>query len=391
MHVLQRDVRRLKNELQRRDTADADKVRELSIAKEDSAICRATLQNIERQLLEDRERANQITQDLKDANEEVAILREKHAVVERQRLEDSKIIRQLTDELNAVNIREKNNNNVKRQEERKGYKRINDAKAQMCKIFGWIEAVGKLKKKGWAECLVHRRSGRCSARCDDDLMDAALGFWMGCQKYCVGGKIGKAGPRFRKDLLYDIVKYGFKGELWKDIVKEIKQGCRASPVLLAKKQDTESAFNSRAVQGMRECLPGYAKGVHGLCVPSQSCINIEKEIAYEASAAAFGSEFPAAENGEVWKWDMKKGVHMYLKKMYCDIKLDSAIKERRPIKVVATGDAARMSQRGHTVTVCGLKIVDERHPEQVPLPPLPSRQPALSIFNICTSTELQSL
>ncbi len=178
MNVLQRDVRRLKNELQRRDTADADKVKELSIAKEESAICRATLQNIERQLLEDRERANQITQDLKDANEEVAILSEKHAAVERQRLEDSKIVRQLTHELNAVNIREKNNNNVKRQEERKGYKRNNDAKAQMCKIFGWIEAVGKLKKKGWAECLVHRRSGRCSARYDDDLMDAALGFWM---------------------------------------------------------------------------------------------------------------------------------------------------------------------------------------------------------------------
>ena len=54
MNVLQRDVRRLKNELQRRDTADADKVRELSIAKEESAICRATLQNIERQLLEDK-------------------------------------------------------------------------------------------------------------------------------------------------------------------------------------------------------------------------------------------------------------------------------------------------------------------------------------------------
>jgi hypothetical protein len=46
MNVLQRDVRRLKNELQRRDTAEADKVRELSIAKEESAICRATLQNI---------------------------------------------------------------------------------------------------------------------------------------------------------------------------------------------------------------------------------------------------------------------------------------------------------------------------------------------------------
>jgi hypothetical protein len=46
MNVLQRDVRRLKNELQRRDTAEADKVRELSIAKEESVICRATLQNI---------------------------------------------------------------------------------------------------------------------------------------------------------------------------------------------------------------------------------------------------------------------------------------------------------------------------------------------------------
>jgi hypothetical protein len=106
MNVLQRDVRRLKNELQRRDTADADKVRELSTAKEESAICRATHQNIERQLLEDGERANQIKKDLKDANEEVTILREKLEAVERQRLEDSKIVRQLTNELNEVNIRE---------------------------------------------------------------------------------------------------------------------------------------------------------------------------------------------------------------------------------------------------------------------------------------------
>jgi hypothetical protein len=363
----------------------------LSIAKEESAICRTTLQNIERQWLEDRDKVNQITKDLKDANEEVAILREKLEAVERQRLEDRNLVRQLTNEMNEGRIREEDSNNIKRQEERKGYKRKNDAKAQMCKIFGWIEAVGKLKKKGWAECLVQRKSGRCHARRDDDLIDAALGFWMGSQKYCMEGKVGKSGPRFRKDLLYDIVKYGFKGEVWVEIVKEIKQGFRASPVLLAKKQDTESACNSRAVQGMRECLPGYAKGVHGLCVPSQSCINIEKEIAYEASAAAFGSEFPPAENGELWKWDMKKGVHMYLKKMYCDIKLDSATKESKPLKVVATGDAARMSQRGHTVTVCGLKIVDERHPEQVLLRPLPSPKPACSDFNICTSTGLQSL
>ena len=158
MNVLQRDVRRLKNELQRRDTADADKVRELSIAKEESAICRTTLQNIERQLLEDREKANQITKDLKDANEEVAILREKLEAVERQRLEDRNLVRQLTNELNEGRIREEDSNNIKRQEERKGYKRKNDAKAQMCKIFGWIEAVGKLKKKGWAECLVQRKS-----------------------------------------------------------------------------------------------------------------------------------------------------------------------------------------------------------------------------------------
>jgi hypothetical protein len=143
------------------------------------------LQNIERQLLEDRERANQIKKYLKDATEEVAILREKLEAVERQRLEDSKIVMQLTNELNEVIIRKKNSNNEKRREERKGYKRNNDAKAQMCNIFGWIGAVGKLKKKSWAECLVQRRSGRCRASCDDDLMDAALGFWMGSQKYCV--------------------------------------------------------------------------------------------------------------------------------------------------------------------------------------------------------------
>jgi hypothetical protein len=96
-------------------------------------------------------------------------------------LEDSKIVMQLAYDLNEVNIRKKNSNNEKRREERKGYKRNNDAKAQMCNIFGWNEAVGKLKKKGCAECLIQRRSGRCCARCDDDLMDAALGFWMGSQ------------------------------------------------------------------------------------------------------------------------------------------------------------------------------------------------------------------
>ncbi len=122
MNALQRDVRNLRNELQRRDTVDAGRIKDLSIAKANAAIYPTKLENVERQLLEDREKTEQITKDLNDANIEVAILHTKLEAVERQCLENSEKVRQLTHELNERKISEEQISNLKRQRERKEYK-----------------------------------------------------------------------------------------------------------------------------------------------------------------------------------------------------------------------------------------------------------------------------
>jgi hypothetical protein len=58
-----------------------------------------------------------------------------------------------------------------------GRENITAQKECMCKQHGWKNALGKRKEKGWAAAL----TGRVTRK-DSDLLDAALGFWLGSQK-----------------------------------------------------------------------------------------------------------------------------------------------------------------------------------------------------------------
>ncbi len=126
---------------------------------------------------------------------------------------------------------------------RRQFRKRHDAMIRMCKQFRWENAGGQNKEDGWAA----RLTGRLK-RSDDDLMGAALGFWMGAQN--------GAGCIHRMELLCDVVKYGFKGRLWETIFAEVKASQRANPIHMARAQDIESSFNGRALQGIRFNLPG---------------------------------------------------------------------------------------------------------------------------------------
>jgi hypothetical protein len=107
-----------------------------------------------------------------------------------------------------------------------------------------------------------------------------------------------------------------------------------------------------------------------------------------AAKEAFGSEFPTEYNGELWRWNMKQGVHMYLKRKYYDLKHDDHGTPGSPWLVTATGDAVRVSQRHAQVTVCGLKIVDKEHPEQQGTGKVMNQSPFMYTPTICSLTGL---
>ncbi len=74
-----------------------------------------------------------------------------------------------------------------------------NSSTRMCKRFGWTSAFGKGKVDGWAKNLTGTGD-----RKDEDLLDAAFGFWQGSQKGGVEGKEEREGAQFRMGLLYDV-------------------------------------------------------------------------------------------------------------------------------------------------------------------------------------------
>ena len=300
-------------------------------------------------------------------------------------LEDLRVSNETTQKVLFKGFAEREDSRTKEAgaQKRSEWKRKYYGTERMCKQHGWDNAFGKRKEKGWAAAL----TGRVTRK-DSDLFDAALGFWLGSQKEGVEGKEGRAGKEFRKELLYDLVRYGHQGELWERITREVQLDGRASAAVIARIQDTDSTFNGRALQSIRQCLPGYEKGKRNVCLPCQSSVNIPKERVQLAAKEAFGSEFPTEYNGELWRWNMKRGVHMYLKRKYYDLKHDDHGTPGSPWLVTATGDAVRVSQRHAQVTVCGLKIVDKEHPEQQGTGKVMNQSPFMYTPTICSLTGL---
>jgi hypothetical protein len=100
-----------------------------------------------------------------------------------------------------------------------------------------------------------------------------------------------------------------------------------------------------------------------------------------AAESEFGSIFPEEHEGCLWKWDMKKGVHAYLKRKYYDLRYED-ISEDTPWMIAVTGDAAKVG-RSACATVCGLKVVDPRHPEQNGTGKVMNQSPSTYTPTIC--------
>ena len=249
-----REVRRLRTEAKRR--------------QEDFVTLQVEFQS---QIEEVQDRANREIQELEAR---VQFSRVLHQILHHSMLNEreawEKLVRELRGDIETKQKLAVRQVYVKGRQE---YTKRHNSLTRMCKRFGWTSAFGKGKVDGWAKQLTGRRD-----RKDEDLLDAAFGFWQGSQKGGVEGKEGRGGAQFRMGLLHDVVKYCMKGELWEKIRKEIQMEGRACPVAMAKKQDTESAFNRRAFQGIRECLPGYRKGARGLALPSQTTVDKPKAI-----------------------------------------------------------------------------------------------------------------
>ncbi len=71
-------------------------------------------------------------------------------------------------------------------------------------------------------------------------------------------------------------------------------------------------------------------------------MNGQKEMVRVAAEIEFGSDFPEEFGGELWRWNMEKGVHVYLKRKHYDVKL--VTDKSDPWTIMATGDGARVSQ-----------------------------------------------
>lgn len=106
-----------------------------------------------------------------------------------------------------------------------------------------------------------------------------------------------------------------------------------------------------------------------------------KEMVRVAAEKEFGSEFPEEFEGELWRWCMHKGVHAYLKRKYYDLKLVTGKSD--PWIILATGDGARVSQRNATVTICGLKVCDLRHPDMQGTGKTTNQSPTTYTPSIC--------
>jgi hypothetical protein len=94
------------------------------------------------------------------------------------------------------------------------------------------------------------------------------------------------------------------------------------------------------------------------------------QCVYNAAVQNGFSSFPTLENGNIWCWgdgDIRftKGVNRYVYEVYCKLDPDCDMApEQDPWLVPVTGDGTRVSYRGKSITMCGVKQADVRLPSQ---------------------------
>jgi hypothetical protein len=158
-----------------------------------------------------------------------------------------------------------------------------------------------------------------------------------------------------------IIKYGFRGELQKELEQEIVKKKRFKVYNLAKLSDLESKFNSEALGSIAHCETGLKKNQQGL-LPSATTFN---NSLMNSNRKATSKGFSCMPDSNTWCWGdaegniLKEGVHRYVKAVYFNA-WDSRATADDPYVLVVSGDLARVSFSGKAVTICGAKQCDRR-------------------------------
>jgi hypothetical protein len=167
----------------------------------------------------------------------------------------------------------------------------------------------------------------------------------------------------------DVTLNGWAGLLRKELLKEFIERKKYCPIQMARSSDVNSTFNVRAASDIAKCDTTRVKYERGLLPSDQTCRRV-MQCVYNAAVQIGFSSFPSEENGNVWCWGdadgrFTNGVNRYVYEVYCQIDPNCEMAtEHDPWLVPVTGDGTRVSYRGKSITMCGVKQADGRLPSQ---------------------------
>ena len=210
---------------------------------------------------------------------------------------------------------------------------------------------------------------------DPVLLRAVCDFWYGlseCNRATEGDERDtrkRISQREVMNMWKEVTLNGWGGQMRKLIQKEFIRRKRYCPIQMALASDVNSTFNVRAASEIGKCDLSREKYERGLLPSDQTCRRV-MQCVYNAAVQNGFSSFPALENGNIWCWgdgDIRftKGVNRYVFEVYRKIDPDCVMApEHDPWLVPLTGDGTRVSYRGKSITMCGVKQADVRLPSQ---------------------------
>ncbi len=204
------------------------------------------------------------------------------------------------------------------------------------------------------------------------LLEAACAFWdalgvrTGGGDYCEGHQ--HVSCLSGKNAWKQITLKGWNGDMKKQLEKEFMFKKRYSAISLAKTSDLESKFNVKVATDLIKCDPNRDKYERTMLPSDRTCRRIMQRVYNEAENLEFSS-FPVEQEGNVWCWgdsegNFTDGVNRYVYETYYRPHPAIATKEY-PWIIPLTGDLVRVSFRGKSITICGIKQADARLPSQL--------------------------
>jgi hypothetical protein len=133
---------------------------------------------------------------------------------------------------------------------------------------------------------------------------------------------------------------------------------------MARSSDVNSTINVRAASDIAKCDTTRVKYERGLLPSDQTCRRV-MQCVYNAAVKIGFSSFPSEEMAMYGVGEITNGVNRYVYEVYCKIDPNCEMAtEHDPWLVPVTEDGTRVSYRGKSITMCGVKQADGRLPSQ---------------------------